>query len=49
MNFTLSCPDVKELPHLAQDLLGHLLEIDPEKRISATEALKHPFFAFAEK
>lgn len=28
----------------AKDLLEKLLEIDFEKRISATEAKKHPFF-----
>nr|XP_002052794.3 cell division cycle 7-related protein kinase [Drosophila virilis] len=31
-------------PHHAYDLLGRLLEVNPQKRISAEEALKHPFF-----
>ncbi|EDV92077.1 GH24712 [Drosophila grimshawi] len=31
-------------PESAYDLLGQLLEINPHKRISAEEALNHPFF-----
>ena len=33
-----------EAPPKAVDLLSKLLHIDPEKRILAREALKHPFF-----
>ena len=36
------------LNHLSrdcQDLISHLLEVDPMKRYSAEEALKHPWFA----
>eukprot|EP00300_Choanocystis_sp_HF-7_P012473 c17904_g1_i1.p1 GENE.c17904_g1_i1~~c17904_g1_i1.p1 ORF type:complete len:140 (+),score=40.37 c17904_g1_i1:3-422(+) len=29
----------------AKDLVGHLLEKDPEKRYTAQEALEHPWFA----
>lgn len=32
-------------PASAYDLLGKLLEVNPHKRISAEEALKHPFFS----
>lgn len=37
--------DPKEFKKLKQlaDLLEHMLDLDPEKRISPTEALKHPF------
>ncbi|XP_062131572.1 cell division cycle 7-related protein kinase [Drosophila sulfurigaster albostrigata] len=31
-------------PHHAYDLLSRLLEVNPQKRITAEEALKHPFF-----
>ena len=29
---------------LAVDLLGKLLQIDPDRRLSAEEALAHPYF-----
>ncbi|XP_020800745.1 cell division cycle 7-related protein kinase [Drosophila serrata] len=32
-------------PSNAYDLLSRLLEVNPEKRITAEEALKHPFFS----
>jgi serine/threonine protein kinase len=31
------------VPKVAQDLILKLLEIDPQKRYSAAEALAHPF------
>lgn len=34
----------KKIEPVARDLLDKLLEIDPEKRITITEALKHPYF-----
>jgi len=37
------CKDCKGIPTSAYDLLERLIELDPEKRISAEEALKHPF------
>lgn len=40
--------DVREISKihddLAFDLLAKMLEVDPEKRISAEKALKHDFF-----
>ncbi|XP_039500938.1 cell division cycle 7-related protein kinase [Drosophila santomea] len=36
-------------PASAYDLLHRLLEINPHKRITADEALKHPFFTAAEE
>ncbi|EQC30786.1 cell cycle like kinase [Saprolegnia diclina VS20] len=33
-----------EAPAMAWDLLSRLLEYDPSKRISAAEALHHPYF-----
>ena len=35
---------VKDLDDVGYDLLIKFLQIDPEKRISAEEALKHPYF-----
>ncbi|KAF8935541.1 hypothetical protein BGZ58_004943, partial [Dissophora ornata] len=29
-----------------KDLLGQLLTYDPEKRITAAQALKHPYFSY---
>jgi serine/threonine protein kinase len=29
-----------------KDLLSQLLTYDPEKRITATQALKHPYFSY---
>jgi cyclin-dependent kinase len=36
---------VPGMPPAGVDLLGRMLEADPSKRISAAEALSHPFFA----
>ena len=37
-------PDPARLDKLAQDLLSRFLSLDPEKRISAREALDHDYF-----
>ena len=36
-------PDEREQYELFSDFIARMLEYDPEKRISATDALKHPF------
>ena len=36
---------VDETPREAIDLIGRLLEFEPQKRITAQEAMSHPFFA----
>jgi len=36
---------VEETPKEAIDLINCLLEFEPHKRISAKDALNHPFFA----
>ncbi|KAH8377018.1 hypothetical protein KR093_002769, partial [Drosophila rubida] len=40
-----SYADLDMFPHHAYDLLARLLEVNPQKRITADEALKHPFFS----
>ena len=37
------CKDCKGIPDSAYDLLERLVELDPNKRISAEDALNHPF------
>lgn len=39
--------DYSKLPHLALDLLDHMLLLDPKKRISAEAALQHQWFKSA--
>lgn len=36
--------DTDGIPPLAQDLIHHLICVDPIKRYSAFQALHHPFF-----
>ncbi|KAH8271899.1 hypothetical protein KR044_009907, partial [Drosophila immigrans] len=40
-----SYDDLDMFPPQAYDLLSRLLEVNPQKRITADEALKHPFFS----
>ena len=40
-------PSLVPLPHSALDLLSQLLTFDPARRITAQQALRHPFFARA--
>jgi p38 MAP kinase len=44
MSFILSTPQLLQILILkAVDLLEKMLDIDPEKRITTTEALAHPY------
>jgi len=43
-NFTMDIPEFKTISKEAKDLLKKLLTYDPNSRISAMEALNHPFF-----
>ncbi len=54
LNYIQSWPKYEKIPFkrlyphanpLALDLMGKLLEFDPSKRITAAEALKHPYLA----
>lgn len=36
---------IEETPNEAVDLISRLLEFEPRKRITAKEALRHPFFS----
>ena len=47
-NINFGNPKLKKFPH-ALNLLQKMLEVNPLKRISAKEALKHEFFASLEK
>ncbi len=40
---------IKNMPPLAVDLLEKLLIYDPSKRITAVEALAHPYFILEEE
>ena len=41
--FSLDSEQSKLTASLARDLLGRMLVIDPEKRMSVDEALNHPY------
>lgn len=42
--FTFHSPDWDEVTDTAKDLITKLLAVDPQKRLSAQQALLHPFF-----
>ena len=37
-------PIWKDISHECKDLLANLLKVDPDQRLSAGEALRHPWF-----
>lgn len=43
-NFKFYRPEYSKLDKRSKDLLMKMLEIDPKQRISAEEALNHPYF-----
>ena len=43
--FSFSAPIWMDVSDLAKDLIVKLLIVDPEKRLTATQALQHPFLA----
>lgn len=45
--FSFSAPIWMDVSDLAKDLIVKLLIVDPEKRLSATQALQHPFLAIS--
>ena len=46
MNFSLEGPQYQQVDPQAMHLLTCMLEADPSKRITAQEALNHPYLAF---
>lgn len=43
-NFSLEIPEFKSVSRQAKDLIKNLMTYDPNERISAMQALNHPFF-----
>lgn len=41
--YTFDTPEFKNVSEKAKDFIGKLLTLDPEKRVSAEQALKHPW------
>ena len=46
--YDTSCKEYTALSENAKDLIAKLLAVDPVKRLSATEALRHPWVISAE-
>ncbi|KAL5016502.1 hypothetical protein ScPMuIL_006091 [Solemya velum] len=43
-NYTFGSPEWDDISQIPKDLISNLLQIDPKKRLTAKEALEHPFF-----
>jgi len=43
-NFNLDAPEYESVDPLVMDLLKKMLKINPEERITADQALSHPYF-----
>ena len=45
--YSFSAPIWMDVSEMAKDLVSKLLIIDPEKRLTASQALQHPFLALS--
>ena len=48
MQYDTSCKEYTALSESSKDLIKKMLAVDPVKRLSATEALRHPWILGAE-
>lgn len=42
--YSFSSPEWADISEQPKDLIRRLLVVDPKQRLTATEALRHPFF-----